>query len=100
MGDDQLETLRGRIPDLVFYPQADEHKLAAAQLIDQAGWRGVSRYGVKTWERQPLVLVNDGATQGAQFLKFASELQQDIRRQFSVALEMEPVVIGEEWPLS
>ncbi len=87
--------LAGSIPDLVTYDTAQGCKLAAAQLIDRAGWRGVRRYGVSVWDNQPLVLVNDGADSGEQFLRMAQDIRADIHHRFGVVLEREPVVMGE-----
>ncbi len=83
------------VPDLVTYDTAQGCKLAAAQLIDRAGWRGARRYGVRVWDKQPLVLVNDGARSGEQFLRMAQDIRTDIHHRFGVELEREPVVIGE-----
>lgn len=69
-------------------------KLAAAQLIDLAGWKGKEQGGVGVWPSQPLVLVNRGATRGSDFLAMASAIQTDVEHRFGVALELEPVVLG------
>ena len=69
-------------------------KLAAAQLIDLAGWKGKEMHGVGVWPLQPLVLVNRGTTRGADFLDMASAIQTDVLNRFGVALELEPVVLG------
>ena len=69
-------------------------KLAAAQLIDLAGWKGKEQGGVGVWPSQPLVLVNRGATHGSAFLAVANAIQTDVEHRFGVALELEPVVLG------
>ncbi len=91
-----VERLRGRVDNLVVHNFGSEFKLAAAQLIDQAGWRGEVRYGVEVWPRQPLVLVNRGARLAADFLRLASEIAEDVQNRFEVRLEIEPVVLGED----
>ncbi len=87
----QIVDLRQFIPDP---PETDHVKLAAAQLIDLAGWKGREQGGVGVWPSQPLVLVNRGATQGRAFLEMASAIQTDVEHRFGVALELEPVVLG------
>ncbi len=69
-------------------------KLAAAQLIDLAGWKGKEQGGVGVWSSQPLVLVNRGTTHGSAFLAMANAIQTDVEHRFGVALELEPVVLG------
>ena len=75
-------------PDLV--------KLSAAQLIDRAGWKGRVLYGVGVWERQPLVLVNRGTRSGSDFLQLAEAIRTDLLDRYGVALEREPVVLGQD----
>ena len=70
-------------------------KLAAAQLIDLCGLKGVRRGSVGVWRRQPLVFVNLGRAQGQDFLDLAEEVQQAVLQRFGVALQMEPRVLGE-----
>ena len=97
VGEHALEGLKSQVPALVHQPAADRrYKLSAAQLIDQAGWRGVSRYGVRAWPKQPLVLTNDGATLGRHFLRMARDIRADIAHRFGVQLEREPVRLGED----
>ncbi len=92
---DDAERIARLLPDLVTYETAQGYKLAAAQLIDHAGWRGARRYGVRVWDGQPLVLVNDGAESGEAFLRMAEDIRADIHHRFGVVLEREPVVMGE-----
>jgi len=92
------EVLAERIRDLrqfpVDLPATGHVKLAAAQLIDLAGWKGREQGGVGVWPSQPLVLVNRGTTSGSAFLAMANAIQTDVEHRFGVALELEPVVLG------
>jgi UDP-N-acetylmuramate dehydrogenase len=87
-----------RISDLRRFPvptkDSTHVKLAAAQLIDLAGWKGKEQGGVGVWATQPLVLVNRGTTHGSAFLAMANAIQTDVEHRFGVALELEPVVLG------
>jgi len=81
-------------PKLVHYPQADgQVKLAAGWLIDQRGWRGYQHNGVGVHTEQALVLVHHGGGSGAQLMQLASNIVQDIKREFSVTLQIEPVLM-------
>jgi len=90
----QYEQLIKKFPALVSYPAGTLHrKLAAAWLIDQAGWKGKREGNVAVHDQQALVLVNSGNASGAELLTFANKICADIKRRYGVALEIEPVVI-------
>ncbi|MEC7816095.1 MAG: UDP-N-acetylmuramate dehydrogenase [Pseudomonadota bacterium] len=88
---DQLST---RYPDVVAYPQPEGVKLAAAWLIDQAGWKGFRNEHVGVHNRQALVLVNHGHGAGQDVLDLASRIQASVQETFGVSLEMEPGIVG------
>jgi UDP-N-acetylmuramate dehydrogenase len=88
------DALRREVPELKCYPFADGFKLAAAQLIDLAGWKRRATGAVEVWPDQPLVLVNRGRVDGEKLLEFAGEIQRDIERRFGVRLEIEPDTVG------
>jgi len=88
------ETLHEQFPALVSYPVDSGHrKLAAAWLIDKAGWKGKGRGRVAVHERQALVLVNRGNATEADVLALAQDIADDIWQRYRVRLELEPVVI-------
>ncbi len=91
VGGEKLDALKTFYPGIVSYPQSDgRHKLAAAWLIDQAGWKGKVLGGAAVHDRQALVLVNRGGATGADVLALASAIQADIITRFGVTLEAEP----------
>ena len=85
--------LQQQYPTLPVYPVDDTHvKLAAAWLIDKAGWRGTLDDGVGCYQHQALVLVNPGRRSGAEVVGFANRIQASVCKKFGVTLEMEPQV--------
>ncbi len=81
-------------PALPHYPQPDgSEKLAAGWLIEQAGWKGRDLGAVGCFERQALVLVNRGGACGAEVVRLAHAIQDDVERRFGVRLEPEPVFV-------
>ena len=87
--------LRGQLPRLIAHPQADGRvKLAAAQLIDAAGWRGYRSGRVGVWRRQALVLVNHGGASASSILTLADAIARDVQARFGVTLTLEPRVVG------
>lgn len=90
---DVVADLRKRVAKLRVWDQGGAHKLSAAQLIDQAGWKTRGTARVHCWDSQPLVLINAGASQAPEVLAFAQSIQDDVRERYSVELELEPSVL-------
>jgi UDP-N-acetylmuramate dehydrogenase len=89
-----LERLLVRHPDLPHYPQPDgRHKLAAGWLIERCGWKGRDLGPVGCFERQALVLVNRGGASGADVLRLARAIEDDVFGRFGVRLAPEPVFV-------
>ena len=76
------------------HEDANGVKVAAARLIDEAGWKGVRDGQVQVWPNQPLVLVNRGNATARELLDFAARIADDIHRRFDVVLELEPQILG------
>ncbi|TNE93955.1 UDP-N-acetylmuramate dehydrogenase [Porticoccus sp.] len=90
ISSEQAEQLAGNYPQLVTYPQSDGSvKLAAGWLVDQTGWKGVSRGPVGVHQQQALVLTNRGGT-GQQLLELADEIIHSVQSKFAITLELEP----------
>ena len=89
----QAKVLADKFPAMPQYPQSDGRvKLAAAWLIDQAGWKGKQVGDVACHQRQALVLVNNGLADGQQVLNIARKIQSDIKQRYAVELDIEPSV--------
>ena len=92
---EQAGGLLARWPGMPHYPQGDGRiKLAAGWLIDQAGWKGHARERVGVHREQALVLVNLGGARGADVMRLAGDIRQDVLEKFGVSLEMEPQLLG------
>lgn len=68
-------------------------KLAAASLIEAAGFKGTKAGNVGVSERHALILVNHGGATGEEVLVFARTIQNKVEALYGVRLEMEPVVL-------
>jgi UDP-N-acetylmuramate dehydrogenase len=89
-----FDALRAREPDVVHWPQPDGSvKLAAAWLIERAGWKGRRAGDAGVHAAQALVLVNHGHASADDILDLAARLADAVRERFGVRLEMEPVVL-------
>jgi len=90
---EQAEQLKQKHPKLITWPQPDDGvKLAAAWLIEQAGWKGFRENNIGVHQRQALVLVNYGGASGSKLLQLAHRIQRDIKDKFNVTLEIEPTI--------
>jgi UDP-N-acetylmuramate dehydrogenase len=87
----QYETLLKKYAGLVSYPDASgKRKLAAGWLIDQCGFKGQRMGEVGVYENQALVLVNHGNGTAQDILGLAKCIQDKVRKEFGVSLEIEP----------
>lgn len=95
----QAFELKRRLPGLVSYPgpQEGQLKLAAAQLIDAAGWKGHAENGFAVWVRQPLVLIRETKAQAGDGLgmkTLAAAIAEDVEQRYGVQLVLEPQLLG------
>jgi UDP-N-acetylmuramate dehydrogenase len=73
----------------------DQVKLAAAWLIEQAGFaKGFSAGRVGISSRHTLALVNRGGATAAEMLAFRDVIITGVKSKFGIQLEMEPVLVG------
>lgn len=91
---EQWQALQAAFPVLKGFPEeAGQVKLSAAQLIDLAGWKGYRRGDAGVHLRQPLVLVNYGRASGAEIMRLADSIRQDVLARFGVRLEEEVIIL-------
>ncbi len=89
----QLEYVQRVNPAVIFYPENDgKFKLAAAWLIEHAGWKGYSDGRVAVHAVQALVLTNPQRLKGDAILTLARQIEESVFGLFGVRLELEPRV--------
>ncbi|MCQ9617022.1 UDP-N-acetylmuramate dehydrogenase [Paenalcaligenes niemegkensis] len=90
-----LEHIRQQHPDVTAYKQPDgRYKLAAAWLIDKAGWRAKTVGSVAMHNTQALVMTNLGGATAHDVDTLASLIKTDIQQCFKVRLEQEPIAVS------
>lgn len=89
----QLQSRYARVPS---YAIDHAHvKLAAGWLIDQAGLKSMRVGGAGVHQRQALVLVNSNNATGEDVLTLARQVQKQVQQRFSVELEPEVRLYGQ-----
>ena len=95
---DQCADIIAREPKVVHYLLDDGRiKLAAGWLIDACGWKGKTVGNAAVYEKQALVLVNEGGPSnpctGGEVMTLAKAIQTSVYERFGIRLEPEPVVV-------
>ncbi|RWZ78011.1 MAG: UDP-N-acetylmuramate dehydrogenase [Candidatus Chaera renei] len=86
--------LAAAFPDIVHYKLPDgKIKLAAGWLIERAGLKGYGGGGLKTFEHNALVIVNQTAKTYDELKTFSDHIIETVRRKFGVTLEREPELL-------
>lgn len=84
------DALAREIPQLVSYPAGEGMaKLAAGQLIDLAGMKGVREGDAGVYPLQALVIVNYGNASGTEICNFYQKVQKTVFDRFGIAIEPE-----------
>lgn len=82
-------------PSLVYYRLGGGRmKLAAAWLIETAGFKGLAEGPAGVYEHHALIIVNRGGATGEDVMALAERIQKRVFELFGVKLEMEPVRLG------
>ncbi|MBQ4862111.1 UDP-N-acetylmuramate dehydrogenase [Pseudoalteromonas sp. MMG013] len=93
----QYRQLLACYPSMPAYPAGnDSHKLAAGWLIEQSGLKGYTVAGVRVYEKQALVLVNEGHSSGTVLCQVIQHIQKCVNDKFAVRLEHEVRLIGND----
>ena len=85
------EKLLSKFPDAPNWPMSENRvKLAAGWLIDRAGLKGFSKYGMMIYPKNALVITNQSATSSRDLDAFKAEIVDSVQGMFDIVLEQEP----------
>lgn len=89
----EYESLKEKYPDIQGHLKDGAYKIAAAWLIEKAGWKG-KRFGdAGVHKNQALVLVNYGNATGKEIYELSQNILEDILDKFGILLEREVNII-------
>ena len=88
------EGLLAAYPKMPYFENPYGYKLAAGWLIEKAGLKGYTKDGIRVYEKQALVLVNDGTNSFSSLENMYTYIQEIVNEKFGVQLEPEPEIIG------
>jgi UDP-N-acetylmuramate dehydrogenase len=84
--------LKTQYPDLRIYDMGDDQfKIPTGWLIEKAGLKGALLHGMRVYEKNALVIVNESAQGYADLAAARDEIINTIRDTFRVTIEQEPL---------
>lgn len=92
----QFQHLQIDYPEMPHYDMPNNQvKIPAGWLIDQTGLKGYSAHGMKIYEKNALVFVNENAKNYQDLAAFKTEVIERVNQKFGIILEQEPETIPE-----
>ncbi|UCE93958.1 MAG: UDP-N-acetylmuramate dehydrogenase [Flavobacteriaceae bacterium] len=90
ISEEHFKQIQSDFPDMPFYRISEELvKVPAGWLVETSGFKG-KRYGdAGVHKKQALVLVNYDKATGSEVLEVARKIQNTVKTNFNIALEME-----------
>ena len=91
----KLEELQKEYSDIPNYAMSDgRYKIPTGWLIDKAGLRGYLSHGMRVYEKNALVLVNDSAMGYDDLAAIREEIVQIVFDKFGIKIEQEPLELS------
>ena len=91
----KLEELQKEYSDIPNYAMSDgRYKIPTGWLIDKAGLRGYRSHGMRVYEKNALVLVNDSAMGYDDLAAIREEIVQIVFDKFGIKIEQEPLELS------
>jgi len=90
----RLNDLRKIDPNIPVYEMGDDqYKIPSGWLIEQVGLKGALLHGMRVYDKNALVLVNESATSYKDLMDARDEIIYQVRRKFSIEIQQEPIEI-------
>lgn len=90
----QADGIKTKYPDVRLFEMADGRvKVPIGWLIEKAGLKGMALHGMKVYEKNALVLVNEAASGYKDLAEARNEIITKIQSEFQITIEQEPLEI-------
>jgi UDP-N-acetylmuramate dehydrogenase len=90
----QFDDINQRYPNAKAFPMADGRvKIPAGWLIEIAGLKGSISHGIRVYEKNALVLINESAQSYNDLAEARDEIITKIRDMFQIVIEQEPLEV-------
>lgn len=90
----QAQSLKEKFPDIRLFAMADgQVKVPSGWLIEKAGLKGAAQNGMKVYEKNALVLVNESASDYEDLASMRDMVITKIQEMFHITIEQEPLEI-------
>ncbi len=90
----QLKDIKAVDPDAPSFEMGDgQYKIPAGWLIEQSGLKGQLLHGIRVYDKNALILVNESAKTYQDLAQARDEIITKVRDKFKVQLEQEPLEI-------
>lgn len=91
----QADDLRENYTQPPIFDMGDNlYKVSAGWLIEETGLKGYQQDGMKVYEKNALVLINESATSYEQLVAMREHIIEAVRDMFRINLEQEPEEVG------
>jgi UDP-N-acetylmuramate dehydrogenase len=91
----QADSLRDTYDSPPLFDMGDNlYKISAGWLIEQAGLKGYASDGMKVYDKNALILINESATSYVQLAAMREHIIETVRDMFRVNLTQEPEEVG------
>lgn len=92
---EKIKELKVKFPKIFSFPseRSGFHKVSAAWLLDELGWRGKVQRGAGVYEKHALVLVNTGNATGKDIRLLAQDMSDSVLEVYGINLELEVGIV-------
>lgn len=81
-------------PEAKFYPtNENQTKIPAGWLIEQAGLKGKSFGNISVYDKNALILINNGKATKDELIKTKDKIIEIVKNKFNITLELEPEIL-------
>jgi UDP-N-acetylmuramate dehydrogenase len=94
VSSDKLKDIESRYDRVPSYRYGDQYKIAAGWIVEQCGFKGAERYGLKVWDNHALVITNPSGAGYADLKQLVDLIVTTAHEKFGLNLEPEPLFLS------